>query len=94
MKPSPLDDADYRRFAWDRYRNVMAWMVLAAAVTVAAGLLYLKHTLGTVSVHAIIATVLGLSLSVALGGALMGLVFLSAGSGHDDSIVDLMEDDR
>lgn len=41
----------------------------------------------------IIATAAGVGLSVMLGAALMGLVFLSSGSGHDESIEDPFEND-
>ena len=41
----------------------------------------------------IVATAAGVGLSVMLGAALMGLVFLSSGSGHDESIEDPFEDD-
>jgi hypothetical protein len=39
----------------------------------------------TVHVHMLIATALGVGLSVLLGTALMSLVFLSSSSGHDDA---------
>ena len=42
---------------------------------------------------AVQATTAGVGLSVMLGAALMGLVFLSSGSGHDEAIEDPFEDD-
>jgi hypothetical protein len=39
-----------------------------------------------VSVHFYIAVALGISFTMLLGGALMGLAFLSSGTGHDDSV--------
>ena len=38
-------------------------------------------------------TALGIFASVLLAAALMGLVFLSAGSGHDDAISDPFSDE-
>jgi hypothetical protein len=41
----------------------------------------------------VIATTAGVGLSVMLGAALMGLVFLSSGSGHDEAVEDPFEND-
>lgn len=64
-------------------------MRLLLAVTVgtvlfAVGLLYAFN--GAISVHFYIAVALGISFTMLLGGGLMGLVFLSNGTGHDDSV--------
>lgn len=89
-----LSDPDYARFAWARYRRLMAWMTLVAIVCVIAALAILRIVNGPIPLHMLIATVLGIGLSVMLGAALMGLVFLSSGSGHDERIQDHSEDDR
>lgn len=85
---SPLDDPHAADFAWKRYRRLMKWMALATLVVVVAaiGLLFAHH--GMVSIHLYIAAALGVGLTVLLAAALMGLVFLSSGTGHDESIVD------
>jgi hypothetical protein len=70
--------------AWARYRKLMKWMALAAAVAVALALLYLKSTGVPLPIHMVIATIAGVGLSVLLGTALMGLVFVSNASGHDE----------
>lgn len=44
------------------------------------------------SIHFYIAVGLGVGLSMLLAGALMGLVFLSNGTGHDESVVDPLAD--
>src|SRR5688500_12694434 len=75
---------DRRRKAWLRYRQLMSWMAIAAVVAVLIALIYLKSSGDPVSVHMVIATALGVGLSVLLGTALMGLVFLSNSSGHDE----------
>ena len=47
-----------------------------------------------VSVHFFIATALGIGFAMMLTAALMGLVFLSSGTGHDESVSDLDDDDQ
>ncbi len=92
IPPSSLDDPDYADFAWRRYRKLMIWMAGAALAAVLVGLGVLRWLIGPIPFHMIIATAGGIFFSVLLAAALMGLVFLSAGSGHDDSIRDPFED--
>ena len=84
--PIPHRKPDYERaaVAWERYKRMMKWMVLAAAVTVALSLLYLWRSGGPLPLHMVIATIAGVGLTVLVGTGLMGLVFLSNRSGHDD----------
>jgi predicted glycosyltransferase len=49
---------------------------------------------GMVSIHFYIATALGIGATMLLTSALMGLLFLSHGTGHDDVIVDKLEEER
>ena len=88
-----LSDPDYARFAWGRYRRLMAWMALAALVTTAGALSILWSVHGTLPLAFVIFTAAGIFLSVVLAAALMGLVFLSSGTGHDGQIRDYSEDD-
>lgn len=93
MRPSPLDDPGQAAFAWARYKRVMramGWVTLAV-VLIALGLLYRSN--GLVSIHLYIATALGVGLTIMLTAALMGLIFLSSGTGHDDAIIDPLDDD-
>ncbi len=55
-------------------------------VIVALSIMYYLH--GWVSMHLYIATALGVMVTMLLTAALMGLVFLSSGTGHDESIED------
>ncbi len=66
-----------------RFRRIMKWMALVAIVV--AGLAVLLVAIGDdhVHIHMLIATALGVGLSVLLGTALMTLVFLSNRHGHD-----------
>lgn len=77
---------DYGRAAeaWARYKRMMKWMVVVAAVVVLLSLIYLKSFGDPVPVHMMVATVAGVGLTVLVGTGLMGLVFLSSRSGHDE----------
>lgn len=85
-KRSPLDDPKNAAHAWARYRRLMRFMFLftLAVVLIAMALIY-KGTDG-VSPHFFIATALGIGFSMLLMSALMGLVFLSSGTGHDEAV--------
>ncbi|WP_423141367.1 hypothetical protein ACOYW6_11050 [Parablastomonas sp. CN1-191] len=92
--PSPLDDPDQAAFAWRRYKRLMLFMALVTALTVAAALVVLYRTGALVSIHFIIATGLGIAAAMMLMAALMGLVFLSNGTGHDDAVADFEDTPR
>lgn len=91
-RKSPLDDPEKAAFAWARYRRLMRFMfgVTVGVVAIALALLY-KYN-GAVSVHFYIAVALGIGFSMLLTSALMGLVFLSNGTGHDESVDNRMPD--
>lgn len=91
---SPLDDPDKAAFAWARYRKLMRWMVAFTLSIIVAAMVFLYRSNGFVSIHFYIATALGIGFAMMLMSALMGLVFLSAGTGHDDAIVDPLEDEN
>jgi hypothetical protein len=88
LNDSQLDDPGYARFAWSRYRRLMAWMTFAAAGAVVVGLGALYVVIGPMPLLGTAFAAGGIFFSVLLAAALMGLVFLSSGSGHDDSIDD------
>ena len=92
MTKHGLDDPDQAQFAWGRFRKLMIWMVLVSAATAVGGLLVLRALIGTIPVHMAIATGVGTFVSVLLAAVLMSLVFLSNGTGHDDSIHDPFAD--
>ena len=91
---SPLDDPETAAFAWARYRRLMRWMMLVTVTLVAGSMYLLYRSNGFVSVHFYIATALGIGFAMLLMSALMGLVFLSNGTGHDDAIIDPLEDEH
>lgn len=92
-KRSPLDDPQTAAHAWARYRRLMRLMFGLTTGVVIIALTLLYKEVGLVSVHFYIATALGLSAAMLLMSALMGLVFLSSGTGHDESVENLLEDD-
>ncbi|MEO0032086.1 MAG: hypothetical protein RIS94_1844 [Pseudomonadota bacterium] len=91
--PSPLDDPQNAAHAWARYRRMMRWVGLLALAVIAGVWAWLYQDVGFASIHLYIATALGFGLMIMLVGALMGLVFLSSGTGHDESINDPLDDD-
>ena len=92
-KPSRLDDPLYASVAWSRYWRLMRGMALftVVCITVSLGILFYLH--GWVSIHMYIATAGGVGFALMLMAALMGLVFLSSGTGHDESIDDPVSKD-
>jgi hypothetical protein len=77
---------DYGRAAaaWKRYWAIMRWMALLSVVTVLLSLIYLKSSGRPVPIHMMIATAAGVGLTILVGTGLMGLLFVSNRSGHDD----------
>ena len=66
---------------------MMKWAVFAAVVMVAAAMLYLKAT-GDLTPDMVIATIVGVFISVVLGAGLMAASYFSAKSGHDRDVSD------
>jgi hypothetical protein len=71
-----------------RFKQLMGWMALASLVAALLALVWLKSFGDPVPVHMQIATFLGVGLSMLVGTGLMGLVFLSSRSGHDQDVTD------
>jgi len=86
VNKSPLDDPENAAHAWGRFRQIMRILcaVTAATVIIVMGLFWLFNP--EVSIHFMIAGALGIGLTMLLGGGLMGLVFLSNGTGHDEAV--------
>jgi hypothetical protein len=77
--PSPRHST-MRRF-WRIFRLLAVLSIVIAAIAV----VLVARGEKQVHVHMLIATALGIGLTVLLGTALMTLVFLSAESGHDEA---------
>lgn len=80
--------------AWARFRAIMRWMVVLGLLCVAATLAYLHAGGAPVTAAMAIAASVGVFLTVMVGTALMSLVFLSNGSGHDDAVDDPLDERR
>jgi uncharacterized membrane protein len=93
-RESPLDDPDYARFAWRRYWRLMRWMLLFTVFVTVAALFTFWWFNGFVSIHFFIATAGAIIASIMLMAGLMGLVFLSSGTGHDEAIDDPFPEDE
>lgn len=88
MPPSPLDNAETAAHAWARYRRLLktwGWVTLGISVGV---VIWLAVEFGLPSIHLYIATVLGIAATIMMIVALMGLLFLSSGTGHDEAVDD------
>lgn len=78
--------------AWARFRWIMRWVTIVAMLSVVAALFYLQADGSPLTVAVVIATSAGVALSVLLAGALMGLIFLSSGTGHDEDVANFEEE--
>jgi hypothetical protein len=85
-RPPGLDDPAYAAFAWRRYRRLLAWMLLPAAVAVAIAIWILETWYSPLSLVAILASIGGFGGSIMMTAALMELVFLSSGTGYDEEV--------
>jgi len=92
-RKSPLDDPQVAAYAWARYKRLMRWMMLVTLTMVVGAVVVLYRENGLISIHFYIATALGISFAMLLMSALMGLVFLSNGTGHDSALGDHVAQD-
>ena len=93
VKASNLDDPDYAAFAWARYWRLMRFMAAITVLALAGVITAIYMTGSELPIHFYIATGLGVFFSMLLASALMGLVFLSSGTGHDEAIDDRIDHD-
>jgi hypothetical protein len=80
-----MSTADGRSSAAAEFRRMVKWIAVVAVLMVVVALVYLD-AMGDLSLHAVIATVLGVFLSVLLGCGLFALAFFSNKSGHDENV--------
>jgi hypothetical protein len=88
-----LDDPEYAAFAWGRFRRILGWMALVSLVTALVAEVALYWSLGELNFVTASATFLGVFLTMMLTAALMGLMFLSSGTGHDERVEDRLRDE-
>lgn len=92
-EPSALDDPESARFAWARFRKIL-WLIAAVSLIIGlgvAGLLWwLRGPLPWVFLGMVVG---GVWSTIMMAAFLMGLMFLSSGTGHDHSIEDPISED-
>lgn len=81
-----LDDPHQARFAWRRFRRILLAVTLVGIVAAAAAVWLVGRAYGPLGLIATLATIGGVIGSVMMAGALMGLAFLSSGTGHDAAV--------
>jgi hypothetical protein len=90
MRASRLDDPEYAAHAWGRFRRILMWNVLVSAIAAALGLMAVRYLAGPIPWFMALMTVIGIFLTIACSALLMGLVFISAGTGHDAAVDNTM----
>lgn len=91
-RKSPLDDPQNAAHAWARYRRLMRFMFGITTAVVIIAMVAIYKQVDNVSPHFFIATALGIGFSMLLMSALMGLVFLSSGTGHDEAVENSLDE--
>lgn len=92
----PRHDSPPKAAPTDRARFVLAIRVVASfalSVAVIAVWLVWQET-GLLNFHMLLATFLGVFLSVLLAGGLMLLIFASNNSGHDEAVANFSSEDQ
>ena len=84
---NPLRSEGSSNSAWPEFLRSMRWIALAGVLMVAGSLWYLS-LYGPLELHMVIATTLGVFISVLLGCGLFAAAFFSAKSGHDQNVTD------
>jgi hypothetical protein len=77
-----------------RFWRIFRLLALLSIVIAATAVLLVARGDTTIHIHMLIATALGIGLTVLLGTALMTLSFLSASSGHDEQAVTHIQEDE
>jgi hypothetical protein len=94
MEPNaPSENTMTAAQAWARYKRLMRFMMTITLLMVGAGCFALYRENGAVSAYFYIATALGIGFSMLLMSALMGLVFFSSVSGHDQAVIEPLDDE-
>lgn len=95
MTTPPTPQGMNTKAAWRRFRGLLWWSALAGVLAAVGGIWWVERAGTALSLHLMLAMGGGIFLSLMLGGALMGLVFLSNRIGHDEEAASGFEaDDR
>jgi len=77
-----------------RFWRVFRLLALLSAVIAAIAILLVAKNGGAGHIHLLIATGIGIFMTMLVGTGLMTLVFLSASSGHDEAAAETHRDDQ
>jgi uncharacterized oligopeptide transporter (OPT) family protein len=83
-RPDPLPSP--RGSLLRNFKRAFKWLVLLSVVVAAIAVILVARGDEEAHIHMLIATALGVGLTVLLGTTLMLLTFLSASSGHDEEV--------
>ena len=83
--PAPDPIPSPRHSTMRRFWRIFRILALLSIVIAALAVFLVARGDPTVHVHMLVATALGIGLTVLLGTGLMTLVFLSSSSGHDEN---------
>jgi hypothetical protein len=86
-----LSDPETARFAWARFRRILWYMNLVSVACGLGAVAILIWSSGGVPWVFALLTFAGIYLTILLAAALMGLMFLSNGTGHDEQVIDPLE---
>lgn len=90
--PDPLPSP--RQTTVQRFWRIFRLLALLSVVIAAIAVVLVTRGDGEVHASLIIATALGIGLTVLVGTSLMTLVFLSNASGHDEAVSGIQEKDK
>ncbi len=85
---SNLEKAYRNHIIWGRFRRLMSFMAIGTGTIITTTFLVIWYLTGPMPIHFVLAISLGIFAMVMLTGALMGLVFVSSSTGHDEDVID------
>lgn len=86
-----LSDPADAGFAWARFRRILVWMNLVALAFAGGTVALLWYDIEPFPWIFAGLSFAGVYGTIMLAAALMGLMFLSDGTGHDDEVINLAE---
>ena len=83
-RPDPLPSPRYSTLR--QFLRILKWLALLSIVIAAIAVMLVARGDKTIDATFLVATALGVGLTVLLGTGLMALTFLSSRSGHDEDV--------